>query len=479
MAKLMGGALIRNRRAPDHCGTLACTVRKRGDPQSRFLLTAAHVIGLNGYANHGDAVEAFLYDEQRWVKIAEFESAVNFHDADGVLQVCDAAIARLTGADLVSDEIEGVGLPDEVATGLFQGMNLKFRGAGSRRVVEAQVHSTGNVVPVSYRNVASGGMFSLRFRDQILYGRAAGGILAPATQPMDSGSLILNSDGMPVGLHVGRTPFDYPIAASICSPLRSVLDALNIELIPRPTAAGAPPPPPLDADSLGERSFAMFRGSVRSLLEPHNMFGGVSWQLCRDGVVVGGRLDRSPGRLVTVPRVWRDFGPKICAAALRHGVPLELIVATICTETSGRADAVRIEPGWVSDTKTPQKISVGLMQTLISTARQALDKPALNRHALLDPGTSIDAGTAYINQQRNQTNLDPPLVACAYNAGRLAANAGASNRWKMRQFPIDTGAHADRFVQWFNDCCAFFNAEPTQLPHDAPSFCRLFGRGSQ
>ncbi len=75
---------------------------------------------------------------------------------------------------------------------------------------------------------------------------------------------------------------------------------------------------------------------------------------------------------------------------------------------------------------------------------------------MLVADNSIRAGTAYIAQQRGKTLFDPPKMACAYNAGSIIRNTGAENRWKMRQYPIGTSEHADRFVRWFNDCFGFF-----------------------
>jgi hypothetical protein len=130
-----------------------------------------------------------------------------------------------------------------------------------------------------------------------------------------------------------------------------------------------------------------------------------------------------------------------------------LIVATICTESGGRADAFRLEPGYISDEKTPNKVSPGLMQTLISTARDVLQM-SVDRAWLLEPAHAIEAGTAYIARQSCSTRLDPPLVAAAYNAGRLAHQSGSHNRWKLRQYPLGTSAHCDRFVAFFNDAVA-------------------------
>ena len=177
--------------------------------------------------------------------------------------------------------------------------------------------------------------------------------------------------------------------------------------------------------------------------------------------------------MVTVPRVWTDYGTTIVQAAQRWNVPIELIVATICTESGGNPSAVRIEPGWTSDMATPHRVSVGLMQTLISTAQGALHNPAIDRAALLDPAISIHAGTAYIAQQKFSTRFDPPLVACAYNAGGLYPNSGPANRWKLRQYPIGSGVHADRFVKWLNDCFAFLAQSPNELPDKSSSFVQL------
>lgn len=99
-----------------------------------------------------------------------------------------------------------------------------------------------------------------------------------------------------------------------------------------------------------------------------------------------------------------------------------------------------------------------------------LPDPTITRDSLFEPETSIAAGTAYISRQQTRTRFDPPLVACAYNAGSLSKSSDADNRWKITQ----TNGHADRFVQGFNDCFAYFLAQPDQLPQSAPSFSRLF-----
>lgn len=183
----------------------------------------------------------------------------------------------------------------------------------------------------------------------------------------------------------------------------------------------------------------------------HGYEDSVRWRLTTDGLEVeGSGIERTAGRPATATRVWEAWAAEINQAARDTKVPCALIVATICTESAGKADAVRLEPGYVSDEQTPSRVSVGLMQTLISTAREAMQM-SFGREWLLQARNAIASGTNYIAQQARLTHLDPPLVAAAYNAGGLYLQNGAGNRWKLRQYPIGTGMHCDRFVRFFND----------------------------
>lgn len=200
-----------------------------------------------------------------------------------------------------------------------------------------------------------------------------------------------------------------------------------------------------------------------SLTEFHRYENSVRWRLTAAGVEIEGRgLERTPGEPQTVTRIWETYHQQINAASQEFGVPCVLIIATAATESSGRANAMRKEPKYRSDEATPNQISAGIMQTLISTARSALRNPAIDRNWLFDAGNSFRAGTAYISQQKPKTNFDPPKVAAAYNAGGVYTQTGAANRWKMRQYPIGTGEHCDRFVRWFNDAVAVLATHPVR-----------------
>jgi hypothetical protein len=194
----------------------------------------------------------------------------------------------------------------------------------------------------------------------------------------------------------------------------------------------------------------------------HTFRDSVAWRVTPRGVEVAGRIERTAGPPVTVTHVWERYHEPINAAAARYGIPAHLIVATICTESSppGNAASIRFEPGYKSDDSTPHLVSPGLMQTLISTARSALRNPKIDRKWLLNPANSIMAGTAVIKEGAPATELDPPKVAAAYNAGSLRYDGSPHNRWRLLQYPIGTGAHVDRFVEWFNDACAMLAAHP-------------------
>jgi soluble lytic murein transglycosylase-like protein len=166
--------------------------------------------------------------------------------------------------------------------------------------------------------------------------------------------------------------------------------------------------------------------------------GGVGWRTTKDGVLVEGEPEPvgTIGAPNTVRRIWRSFGPQILKTSAEVGVPAELIVATIATESRGDPNAERTEPDG--------RKSVGLMQTLLGTAAEAMGRPVTEAE-LRDPAISIEAGARYIRQQRPRTDFEPPLVAAAYNAGSIRENA--SNRWHLHCTP----EHVDRFVKFYND----------------------------
>jgi hypothetical protein len=212
------------------------------------------------------------------------------------------------------------------------------------------------------------------------------------------------------------------------------------------------------------------------LLEWHGGRGSRRWRLTPEALLIEG--EATPRRN-TPPRVaaacWARHRAALEEAAMRRAVPVELLLATACTESGGRAEALREEPGFISDAATPHRVSPGLMQTLISSAREALGDPKLDRARLLDPAVSAMAGAAFIARQSRVTGFDPPLVAIAYNAGSLR---GAPNPWGLVQTQRGGGHfHADAFIAFFNDALAL---PPGDAPAEGvPSFRALLQASAQ
>lgn len=229
---------------------------------------------------------------------------------------------------------------------------------------------------------------------------------------------------------------------------------------------------PVAADAAADRLAQI----ITRLGQDHAAFpaeGAYNWRVDATGVRINAAPARgSGGPPLTLRNIWDQFGTAISTWSTRLSVPAELIVATIGTESSGKATAIRFEPHYTSDEATPNQVSPGLMQTLISTARSVLANPTIDRDWLLVPEHSIQAGTAYILQQSRQTGFDPPMVAACYNAGRVALEESPRNLWRMLQYPVGTGDHCDRFVQWFNDCVQLF---ATQVQPPQVSFTRMLG----
>lgn len=215
--------------------------------------------------------------------------------------------------------------------------------------------------------------------------------------------------------------------------------------------------------------------SLPALRQFHAVFeGGARWRLTPQGVEVEGRpLPGQSGNPLAVRRAFEWFGPELRSVAVQTEVPIELLAATICTEVLGAtsryatrdaaARAVREEPGYSSDEATPHRVSPGLAQTLISTAQQMMPGIRVTRALLFEPMQALRAGALYIRAQAPQTRLDPPSVACAYNAGGMYLQTGPRNHWRMRQYPIGTPDHADRFVIFFNQILRVAAAEPALL----------------
>ncbi|SDD08456.1 peptidoglycan-binding protein [Belnapia rosea] len=213
--------------------------------------------------------------------------------------------------------------------------------------------------------------------------------------------------------------------------------------------------------------------ALAALARPHARFGGgTRWSLGSAGIrLEAGETASGAAEAAAMRRVLAAFAAPIQAAARRHALPVELIAACICTESGGDPLAERHEPGFRSYAATPHRVSVGCMQTLLSTASALLGR-GVTAEELRRPDISIEAGAACMAEAASRTLLDPPVVACAYNAGAVRHDPSPGNRWRMLQYPFGTSVHADRFCGFFNAGLGLLRREPA-LAGGAPAFAAL------
>jgi soluble lytic murein transglycosylase-like protein len=189
---------------------------------------------------------------------------------------------------------------------------------------------------------------------------------------------------------------------------------------------------------------------LRRLARWHRHADSVVWRMTSRGVLLCSgtlpvnRVTRY--RLRLIPTVWSTYGGLIAAAAHANNVPAELIVTIIVNESGGQAHAIHKYAGFVSDARTPSRISIGLGQMLLSTARAIMKDRSIDRAWLSRPRNAIRAIAVYLDRQYRMTGFDPPLVAAAYNAGALYRDPSPANRWRLRNHPLGGSTYIDAFV---------------------------------
>lgn len=203
-------------------GTFGCLVRRRGDQKGLYILSNSHVLANSGLGEiDGDVVQPGDSDSGKPPAdtLATLARFVPFDFSDGYPNLVDAAIARVRSSRSVRREIRILGVrPAGVSETLQRGMSVKKVG----RTTDL---TTGVVQDLHYRMRVSYPTSTATpparkqagLRDLVLCSRyTAGG---------DSGSLVLNDRHRAVGLH-----FAGSIASSIFCRIRSVFDALDVEL---------------------------------------------------------------------------------------------------------------------------------------------------------------------------------------------------------------------------------------------------------
>ena len=193
---------------------------------------------------------------------------------------------------------------------------------------------------------------------------------------------------------------------------------------------------------------------------------------------------RTKGEPMTATTFERDFGAALLHAAdvspwevghkrcsdIRHAsiFAMACIEATRVKRDRSHLDprSCREEPGYISDEKTPNKVSPGLLQTLISTAREVADRYSLypgellGREDLMIAERSLVCGAAYMKFQVDRReddeagflNWDPVLLCASYNAGSVRSTT--RNNWHLLTY--GGNARLEKFIAYYNDWLATF-----------------------
>lgn len=212
-----------------------------------------------------------------------------------------------------------------------------------------------------------------------------------------------------------------------------------------------------------DNSFAQWRCYARGTMWRKSK-GYIVHTLKGDGHGSVEHTHRTPGKPATVRRIYESYGMivKFIMPLIRAKFPslpvsdkefMRLVIMTIATETRGKGgkESVRHEPGYISDNETPHRVSAGLMQTLLSNAREDLQNDQLTVDHLLNPLVSIMAGMMYIANREALHIYDPVLLLATYNAGRPKYTL--KNHWHMVCYWHEgsTKCHIDWGISRYND----------------------------
>ena len=224
------------------------------------------------------------------------------------------------------------------------------------------------------------------------------------------------------------------------------------------TVAAVPAPAQTTSTALLPRPSFEPALSYDTLSTPHVWRDSITWRLTRSGVLTGERIwPRTTWQARHFVRhTWKRHGALIAEVAAREGVPVEYLLAVAAIESRGDPRAVRREPGYVSDARTPHRAVLGMTQMLLSTARAVMKDRKIDRRWMFNPENALTAAARYMKSQARITQWDPPLVAAAYNAGGVYHQGGEKNRWKMRNYPIGSGVYINKFVYSFNASLQMF-----------------------
>ncbi len=195
--------------------------------------------------------------------------------------------------------------------------------------------------------------------------------------------------------------------------------------------------------------------------------GGRRWRMTPDGIELGPGeggegLVRTRGEPISTRNLWADFGPMFLESAGMYGIGADVLCTIAALESAvdparrshRNPKSVRYEPGYVSEERSANKVSYGLCQILLSTARGVAGltpwgKSFFGRETMFDPRVSIILAGAVLRNRWNRHLGDPLLASAMFNAGGVYQSD--RNEFHVRTHGEHRLLHT---AQWFNDLVA-------------------------
>ena len=190
--------------------------------------------------------------------------------------------------------------------------------------------------------------------------------------------------------------------------------------------------------------------------------GGRGWRYAEDGYILIEKeegVPRTKGRPRTMEVMLEDFREELEEASGRFGFAVAELMAIVALESVPIKGTFHRDPASYRWEKRLGEPSVGLVQTLISTAKETNAALGLGfdvtEETLKDPRTSILLGAGYLSRlAKRWKTTDVVKLQAAYNAGGIYTSN--LNRWRMRtNAPDRTGA----FIRWHNDALAVLKGD--------------------
>lgn len=188
-----------------------------------------------------------------------------------------------------------------------------------------------------------------------------------------------------------------------------------------------------------------------------------------------GDVIRTVGEPITARTFLREHREAVEEASERFKISPAWIFGMAAIEATRKPGSYSLDPRcyreekrFKSDTATPNQISPGLMQTLLSTAADMNSRYKLDieitRESLFNARNSIMLGTAYmahhvdvyaraemIKNKLNGHSFDFVFCIASYNAGSVRPNLTPAYPFKMRTF---SATRTERGIRFHNDALA-------------------------